>query len=350
MPTSSADIYHVPGEQADWTPDTDPVPLHRLSVPAPNVLPFAIGTFDTIGPLSRATFPHRHTFYELLYVTSGTGTHVIEQVPWRLRPPHLCVIAPGQVHYWAGVRDLQGWVVLFTDDFLLAHPEDRAALRRLAERPWLHPDPGTAPALAALISDMGREFRDREDGFITVLRSYLHVLVVRAQRLPGALPPEEETVGRSTAVARQFAQLLTMHTRSGGTALSPRPAGGGSGGGRAAVRATVGAYAVRIGVSVGYLTEAVKRTTGRTPGQLIREAEIREAKRLLAATGLTVSQVAREVGFADPAYFCRFFRRETGLSPGDFRRQSERDPLPPAASPGTGGNHHVRRIESIDRP
>ncbi len=137
-------------------------------------------------------------------------------------------------------------------------------------------------------------------------------------------------------MARQFAQLLTMHTCSGGTALSPRPTGG-SGGGRAAVRATVGAYAVRIGVSLGYLTEAVKCTTGHTSGQLIREAEIREAKRLLAATGLTVSQVAREVGFADPAYFCRFFRRETGLSPGDFRRQSDRDPLPPAASPGPEG-------------
>ncbi|MFE6774923.1 helix-turn-helix domain-containing protein [Streptomyces sp. NPDC057702] len=348
MPTSSADLYHVPGEQADWTPGVDPVPLHRLSVPAPNILPFAIGTFDSIGPLSRAAFPHRHTFYELLYVTSGTGTHVIEQVPWRLRPPHLCVIAPGQVHYWAGVRDLQGWVVLFTDDFLISHPEDRAVLRRLAERPWLHPEPDTAPALAALISDMGREFREREDGFITVLRSYLHVLTVRAQRLPGALPPEEEAVGRSTAVARQFAQLLTMHTRTGGAVEPLRTAGATAG--QSAVRATVGAYAVRIGVSVGYLTEAVKRTTGRTPGQMIREAEIREAKRLLAATGLTVSQVAREVGFSDPAYFCRFFRRETGVSPGDFRRQADRDPVPPTAARPTGGNHHVRRIESIDRP
>nr|WP_246495339.1 helix-turn-helix domain-containing protein [Streptomyces zagrosensis] len=322
--------------------------MHRLAVPAPNVLPFAIGTFDTIGPLSRAGFPHRHTFYELLYVTSGTGTHVIEHIPWRLRPPHLCVIAPGQVHYWAGVRDLQGWVVLFTDDFLLAHPGDRVALRRLAERPWLHPEPGTASALAALISDMGREFREREDGFITVLRSYLHVLIVRAQRLPGAPPPEEEAIGRSAVVARQFAQLLTMHTRTGPDLGPSRSAGPGAEGRQTGVRATVGTYAARVGVSVGYLTEAVKRTTGRTPGQMIREAEIREAKRLLAATGLTVSQVARAVGFADPAYFCRFFRRETGISPGDFRRQADRTPAPPAVSRATGGNHHVRRIESID--
>ncbi|OEU97266.1 hypothetical protein AN217_04555 [Streptomyces qinglanensis] len=51
-----------------------------------------------------------------------------------------------------------------------------------------------------------------------------------------------------------------------------------------------------------------------------------EAKRLLAGTAMTVRQVAHEVGFADPAYFCRFFRRETGASPGEFRRESHGRP------------------------
>jgi AraC-like DNA-binding protein len=63
--------------------------------------------------------------------------------------------------------------------------------------------------------------------------------------------------------------------------------------------------------------------TGRTPSQLVREARTHEAKRLLAKTDLTVRQVAARTGFADPAYFCRFFRRETGVSPGAFRRGDE---------------------------
>ncbi|MFD0385057.1 helix-turn-helix domain-containing protein [Streptomyces stramineus] len=106
---------------------------------------------------------------------------------------------------------------------------------------------------------------------------------------------------------------------------SPRPGSGGA----------VGAYAARLGISVGYLNEVVKQTTGRTPGELVRAARTLEAKRLLAGSGLGVGQVARRVGFTDPAYFCRFFRRETGISPGDFRRTA-------------GGNHHVPRTESID--
>lgn len=83
---------------------------------------------------------------------------------------------------------------------------------------------------------------------------------------------------------------------------------------------TVSAYAARLGVTPGHLTDVVKAATGRTPSQLLREAKAKEAKRLLAGTDLTVRQVARRVGFADPAYFCRFFRRETGVSPGEFRR------------------------------
>lgn len=91
-----------------------------------------------------------------------------------------------------------------------------------------------------------------------------------------------------------------------------------------------------LGVSEGYLSEAVKTSTGRTPGELIRQTRVHEAKRLLLRTELSVRQVAGRVGFGDAAYFCRFFRRETGASPGDFRR-------------GRGDIHHDHRLESIAR-
>lgn len=292
-----------------------PVPLHRLQVPAPDVLPFAIGSFDTIGPLSRAPFPHRHVFHEVVYLCGGRGTHVVDTVTWPLDPPDLCLVFPGQVHHWHRASGLDGWVVLFTDDFLSACPEIRRALRALRERPWRRPPPGEAVRLSALLREMEREYRLRGEGFVPVLRSYLHVLLVRAGRLPcGAPVPAggradlradrtaggiaDGPAGRAGELSRSFAELLE------------RPGAGGL---------SVRECAARLGVSVGHLDEVVKRATGRTPGQLLRRARVLEAKRLLAGTELTVGQVARQAGFADPAYFCRFFRRETGLTPGSFR-------------------------------
>ncbi|KAA2266555.1 AraC family transcriptional regulator [Solihabitans fulvus] len=279
------------------TPRAGELPIHRLELPMPNALPFAVGTFDTIGPMARAPFPHRHTFHEIVYVTAGTGMHVVDFARWELRPPHLCVIAPGQVHHWDTVRGLDGFVVLFTDDFLLEHRADRDVLRRLSERPWLTLDDRARARTDRLVTELHDEYRCGDEGTESVLRALLHVLIVRAARLPevpGAAPP-----ARAGAVAEEFTQLM------GRTDLALW---------------SVHAFAQRIGVTPGYLAEAVRATTGRTPSELVREARIREAKRLLAGTDLTVRQVARRTGFTDPAYFCRFFRRETGLRPGDFRR------------------------------
>ncbi|WP_030562102.1 helix-turn-helix transcriptional regulator [Streptomyces aureocirculatus] len=298
------------------------LPIHRLEVPMPNTLPFAVGTFDTIGPMSRASFPHRHTFHEIVYVTGGTGSHVVDLNRFTLRPPHLCFIAPGQVHYWDGVRGLEGRVVVFTDDFLLEHPSDRALLRRLGRRPWLELPDRDAAWAARLVAEMDHEYRTGAEGFGGVLRALLHILVVRAARLPAPgrplrqPPPAPGSAARPASMATRFVALVSA---PGTLSWSVRECAG------------------HLGVSVSYLNEAVKSAMGRTPGELLREARVSEAKRLLACTELTVRQIADRAGFNDPAYFCRFFRRETGATPGDFRR-------------GGGDIHHDHRIASIAPP
>ncbi|WP_328824668.1 AraC family transcriptional regulator [Streptomyces sp. NHF165] len=303
------------------------MPLHRLDVPAPHVLPFAIGTFDTIGPLSRAAYPHRHTFYELAYVTSGSGTHVVDLHRWPLRPPHLCVITPGQVHHWQQTDEIQGCVVLFDPAFLLAHPGDRALLRTLGRRPSLPLTGAHADRVEELLCGMRHEYRAEQREMLSVLQAYLHILLVHASRMPPDAthvpaddgPDPATAEGRAAALSGEFVRLLE---RSGPEAAR-----------------TVRECAAELGVSAGYLTAAVRTATGRTPAQLIRHTQVLEAKRLLAGTQLPVRRVAREVGFADPAYFCRFFRREAGVSPGEFRR---------GAGTGAHGIHHGPGSLSID--
>ncbi|GAA2786813.1 helix-turn-helix transcriptional regulator [Streptomyces showdoensis] len=298
------------------TPHAEPprgaLPVHRLEVRLPDGVPFAVGSFDSIGPMSRAAFPHRHTFYEFVHVTRGTGTHVVDLARWELRPPHLGLILPGQVHHWEDTRDLDGTVVLFTPEFLLDHPGDRELLRRLGEHPWLRLDPDEHARTARLMAELTEEYGRVDAGFATVLRSLLHVLLVRTARLGDRTggrrrPPPP---GRHAAVAEEFARLAA---RTGADAAR-----------------SVRECAERIGVTPGYLTEAVRTALGRTPAELLREARAQEAQRLLARTDLSVRQVAARTGFEDPAYFCRFFRREVGMSPGDFRK------------------HHDRRVPSIE--
>ncbi|WP_282203199.1 helix-turn-helix domain-containing protein [Kitasatospora fiedleri] len=275
--------------------------LHDLDVPDPGLLPFAAGSFDAVGPLSRADFPHRHSFYELVYVTAGGGTHVIDLVEHRVQPPALYAVLPGQVHRWSGAGRLDGWVLLFNEDFLHRHPEDLALLRALASGPGVRPEGREHREILGLLRELTEEHEAGLDGAVGVLQALLHVLLVRALRVArgggGAAVPR---AAGHPLVAR-FTRMIAGAERADRSVL---------------------AIARELGVSTGYLHEVVKEATGRTPARLVREQQTLEAKHLLTTTDMTVRQVSAAAGFSDPAYFCRFFRREVGHTPGEFREQA----------------------------
>ena len=87
---------------------------------------------------------------------------------------------------------------------------------------------------------------------------------------------------------------------------------------------TLRQYADDIGVHPDYLCRQFKKTTGQTFTQTRRLGRITRARHLLAATGLKISAISRSVGMNDPAQFTRDFKKETGLTPRQFRLAHER--------------------------
>lgn len=75
-----------------------------------------------------------------------------------------------------------------------------------------------------------------------------------------------------------------------------------------------------LNISEVYLNEAVKNATGLSASGCIRSQVIIEAKRMLAYTDLTPSEIAMELGYTDYSYFSRLFKKETAQSPIEFRK------------------------------
>ncbi|MER6484861.1 AraC family transcriptional regulator [Streptomyces virginiae] len=310
----------VPGTPCPAPPRPGEPPLHRLELAGPGTVPFAAGPFDELGPLSRSDRPHRHTFYEIVHIAAGSGTHVVDLAGHPVRPRQLAVVLPGQVHCWQGQRGLDGTLALFTEDFLVDHPGDRALLRRIGETCWFDLTEAEHERTGRLMAEMAAECRLRAPGHESVLRALLHVLVVRMARLPAPGSGRPDGPGEPARRRGSAAAPGTPPTVAEAfVRLTARP-----------VDWSVRECAERLGVTPGHLARAVRAATGRSPGRLLNEARAYQAQRLLAHTELPVRQVAARVGFADPAYFCRFFRRETGTSPGEFRK------------------HHSSRLPSID--
>ena len=84
---------------------------------------------------------------------------------------------------------------------------------------------------------------------------------------------------------------------------------------------TVKEYANHLNVSTKTLTNCVYESSRSTPLALINERIVLEAKRQLLHSSLKVKEIAFQLGFEDPSYFVKFFKRHTGCLPADFREQ-----------------------------
>lgn len=79
-------------------------------------------------------------------------------------------------------------------------------------------------------------------------------------------------------------------------------------------------YAKLCGMSSGRFSVVFKEATGKTPQRFIEEVRITKAREMLINTSLSISSVAENVGFRDPLYFSRVFKRSVGISPTEYRK------------------------------
>jgi AraC family transcriptional activator of pobA len=84
---------------------------------------------------------------------------------------------------------------------------------------------------------------------------------------------------------------------------------------------TVNALASQLNLSSRYLTDLLKQETGKTAMDLIHIYLVNEAKNRLKSDDQSVSEIAYELGFENLPYFSRLFKKETGISPNQFKKQ-----------------------------
>lgn len=269
-----------------------------------DAVPFEIGRVETTRPPRAGRRPHRHSHYEILWITDGAGTHTIDFREYPVAPGAVFLLPPGPVHSLRVERPLSGFKIFFTAEFLALDTPLRDPPSPL---PFFRPgEPDavlflTAPEagrVGRIVEDLEAEFRADEPGRREMLRAHLQVLLLTLGRLAlgrGDLPAPPPPL------ARQFLLLVEEHFRH---------------------TTRVGDYARLLAVTPGHLGDAVKAATGKTAGAHLAGRALLEAKRLLTHSDRTSAEIAAELGFADPSYFGRFFRRHEGRSPGAFRAAS----------------------------
>jgi len=253
---------------------------------------------------STLPYPHRHDFYQIMWVLKGSGFHIIDSIRYEVKPHTLFFMSPGQMHDLDLSEDTTGHTLSFSQEFFSFKMHNRQSLTEIPVYDYenlnsaLYLDAQQAAELYPVLQAIIEEYNREENGHEEVIWSYLRVFLLKASRLiPKA--PAVDASSRSLLLSRRFKSLLEKNFRS-----MDNPA----------------EYARLLKVTERALNEATRTTLGFTASQLIRERVMLEAKRLLLHSEISVSEVADRLGFDDPAYFSRCFKKHTSRSPLEFRQ------------------------------
>jgi AraC family transcriptional activator of pobA len=241
--------------------------------------------------------PHRHgRLHQILLLRSGGGTAQLEELAVALEPMTMVNVPPGTVHAFTFEPGTQGFVVTLADEMLDSMLGDVGNVRRPLSRSFV----GAAdPPIEAVMHQIWQEFNAMGEARALVLRGLAATLLGLTARV--ALQSGPKPAGAElSAQMRRFEALVETHFLK---------------------RWRVADYARALAMTPTHLSRIARAATGEPASRLIEARLVREARRSLAFTNLSVATIAYELGFVDPAHFSRVFARTAGLSPRAFRRQ-----------------------------
>jgi AraC family transcriptional activator of pobA len=290
-------------------PSVQALPLFHLYGDPPDADAFDFIHIETIS--SRSSIhdwtirAHRHgNLFQILIITQGGGEMTYEAATLPFEAP-CALLTPATVAH--GYRfhpsATEGWVVSFTEDVTHAlgdhSGEALARLRSLAEQPVVPLGEPEVRRLDRLCGELHEERFLAREGHRYAMRGYLALIAIEVVRL-AASRARSGTVTLTPAdpCVETLRVLVEEHFRR---------------------ERLLSFYADKLAMTPDRLNDHVKRATGVTAGHLIRQRVLTEAKRQLVFTGAPIHEIAYDLAFSDPSHFTRFFRKQTGTTPQEFR-------------------------------
>jgi AraC family transcriptional activator of pobA len=257
--------------------------------------------------------PHAHqSLAHVFVITDGGGTMRTDGAACDFIAPALLLVPARVVHAFCWAPESQGRVLTISAAFLariLAAAPELADLFDAPRHVALPRGPAGLDAARPLLDRVGRELSWAAPARERALEACLITLLLDAWRLHAAPNGHAAPAGQAAppAASKRLAERYVAAVEAEFRTQQP-----------------VGEFARALGTQPAALRAAVRRVTGRSPGALLRDRKMLEARRLLLYSNIAVAETAFALGFTDPAYFSRLFRAHTGVSPSSFRRHGGR--------------------------
>ncbi len=253
--------------------------------------------------------PHQHTgLFQILYLEHGRAEVQIEEQRREMHGGQLLMVPQMCVHGFRFEHDAVGHVVTLAYELInrLTRQAGDGLIGLTEPRMRSLGSDAESAYIRMAFSALDAEYRGHAPYRNLQVESLLGaILIWLARSTSGHALAHPHEMGRAGSRAGEhfscFCKLINDHYGE------HRP---------------VSWYASQLGITAAHLNALCRQTVDRSALELVHERMLLEAKRSLVYTSMTISVVSYTVGFSDPAYFTRFFKRATGMSPKEFRQRA----------------------------
>lgn len=245
--------------------------------------------------------PHRDNHCQLMLAINGTFQFNIDFKNIEFTAPAIICIFPEQVHHIIEVKNPKGWMISF--DPSLVNKEVLLLLENKIDNPFLLQHESPFFEQLCLVMDLIEKVQQQNTNQYSqkTVHSLLNgLLSLIAGEIASDFALDKTKENRSIIIKESFIKLTKEHFKTW-----KQPA----------------QYAAALSISTAHLNDTVKSLTGSPVSVHIQEASIMEAKRLLYFTANSVKEIAYEVGYEEPVYFGKLFKKVTSLTPLEFRKK-----------------------------
>jgi len=250
--------------------------------------------------------PHKHSFYHLVLYTKGSGKQTIDFQNFPVRPYQIYFMIPGQVHSWDFEGEVDGYIINFSaalfQSFLLKanYLEDFPFFSGDVQDAVIDIPKQLQEKVIALFEELIKENETVKPMGTDLVKTIMLQLFIHIARLNIAIQ-QSPVPSYNYTLLRNFQKLIEKNYVQ---LKLPKQ------------------YADLLYITSNHLNALCNDVLGMPAGEVIRNRVILEAKRLLINQDMTVQEISNHLNFADNSYFTKFFKKQTGLTPEEFRKKS----------------------------
>ena len=251
---------------------------------------------------------HRLTYYDITFITQGYDEICINENKLQVGPDKAVSSIPGDVWQWNPKTSLEGYVLVFEEEFLLSFFNDPFFLQNLSylrsgrASSLLVFEPLLFDRVINLLVHIKEEINTTEERDHHILRAMLYELLILLNR-SNVISENKSNVHNPTEnrYLNSFVELVKSNY------IEDR---------------NINNYADKIHITSNYLNKIVHKSLGLSPKKYIQLKVIEESKRLLTYTSLSIAEISDKLHFSTPSYFGRFFQKITNTTPLEYRNKN----------------------------